>query len=104
MRTDVSPGEIVDLICWSGFEPAPRLSGCVGALLPPIRELEAVFGTATLVYALAAILAELALECDDNARAALLLRNCARIVEIETSRDRSTAESAGSRANEGMAQ
>ena len=89
MRPDVSANEVLDLVFWLDREGAQpdasvlRLTECVGALRPPIVRQGENFTDITVVFALAAILVELTDEAGENLRTAMLLRNCAKVLELK---------------------
>lgn len=83
MHGSMTPAEIVEFVVWPSPEPTSDLTRCIGVLLPQLRALDTRFDPVTSSFALMAIVVARALECGENGRIAVLLRNCARILEIE---------------------
>lgn len=87
MGTDVSPAEVLahsfesDGV-WPGAG-STGLGNCVGALLPAVRREAVQSGDNLVICSLIAIAVDMANAGNDNFRVALMLRNCARILEIE---------------------
>lgn len=89
MRADMSAAEILTFSFAPG-EPASLVPGsvahleeCVTDLVPLVLHQSGRHDDARLISALIAIAVEMAAETRDNRRVALLLHNCARILELE---------------------
>ncbi|MEZ5810597.1 MAG: hypothetical protein R3D45_04205 [Rhizobiaceae bacterium] len=62
---------------------AAHLEECVADLVPLVLRQSGRYDDARLISALIAIAVEMAAETHDNQRVAMLLHNCARILELE---------------------
>ena len=87
MRANISPAEVLAHSfeldeAWSGT-CAAGLKECVGAMLQAVRREADQYGDNLAVCSLIAIAVDMASAGNDNFRVALMLRNCARILEIE---------------------
>ena len=93
MRADVSPYDVVRNTFWFGSEPVPsdpgirRIADCVAAARPGIERLSRVHGDRTVIWALAAIIVDAALEAGNGAVVAAILRTNARLIEVEAGGD-----------------
>jgi|GEM_PF-6742726 len=83
MHGGTTPAEIAEFVVWPSPEPTSDLTQCIGTLLPQLNALDARFDRVTSSFALMAILGARAMECGKEGRMVVLLRNCARILEIE---------------------
>lgn len=93
MRADVSPFEVMSHTFWLGARPKEsdprmrRMADCVAEIRPAIERLSRSHGDRRVMWALTAIVVDMAVEAGDAEVAAAILRSNARMLELETGVD-----------------
>ncbi|MBK0398280.1 hypothetical protein H0I76_03680 [Limibaculum sp. M0105] len=93
MRSDVSAFDVIGHTFWLGAEPdianprMRRIAECVGDIRPAIVRAAAAYGDRRIVWALTAIIVDMAIEAGDAEMVAAIFRTNARLLERETGVD-----------------
>ena len=93
MRADVSPFEVIRHTFWLGAKPLEtdprmqRMAECVGAIRPAVERLSRDHGDRRVMWALTAIVVDMALDKGDAEVAAAIFRTNARMLELEAGVD-----------------
>lgn len=93
MRSDISPFEVMRHTFWLGAEPVEtdprmrRIADCVAEIRPEIARLGPAYGDRRIIWALTAIIVEMAVEAHDAEIVAAIFRTNARLLELGTGVD-----------------
>ncbi len=93
MRADVSPFDVIRHTFWLGAKPfehdprMQRMAECVGEVRPAIERLSRAYGDRRVMWALTAIVVDMALDAGDAEVAAAIFRTNARLLELEAGVD-----------------
>lgn len=90
MRADTPPFDVMRHSFWLGDEPEESnaqmrcIAECIGSVRPEIQRQSQVYGDRRMIWALLAIIVDMALEADESALTAALMKTNARLLELET--------------------